>query len=447
MSSKSLIPNKIDKKTYIVLGTLLVIIVVVFFVRKVFTHMEHFGEEEDLAAIKADVETIRSKLSSDYPDMSRYVQKSELPSAQCRVSNAIDKDSYVSKTEYESVSSKATGCDPEKYILKSAALQAQTPVSCPTLDPNQWILKSSLPPKEVCPPCIAPKVQVSAGLCKKCPPPPKCPEVKPCPVPECPKPQPCPPQKECPACPPKEECPPKICPACPTMPTEKVCPKCCDREVIKVLKKIVYVDQNGREIGSKEEIVGGKGNKYDNNLIMSVDPKEAALSDTLPAYTQAPTPLPTDNAGSNGTNIPKQTQGSGLSEPSATPSFTGSTTTGGSLLERSLSGLVNNSLFSKPSDTPDVQSYKVTGRIIGVNGQPVGQDGKVYGANGQLLGVVRGNQVIGSDGKVVGTIGSDGKVMMGTGAKKCTSTAFNSEFQQYGIYGNGKNMYNDYFRV
>lgn len=429
-----------NKKTYIVLGVLLFVIIVGFFVKKVFIHTEHFTEEEDVALIKTNIEAIRSKLSSDYPDMSRYVQKSELPSSQCRVSNAIDKDSYISKTEYESVSSKATGCDPEKYILKSAALQAQTPVSCPTLDPNQWILKSSLPPKEVCPPCIAPKVQVSAGLCKKCPPPPKCPEVKPCPVPECPKPQPCPPQKECPACPPKEDCPVKICPACPSMPTEKVCPKCCDREVIKVLKKIVYVDQSGREIGSKEEIEGGN-----RNLIMSDDPTQAALLDHLPEYTQAPAALLTDNAGSNVT--PRPTQGSGLPEPSATPTFTGSTSTGGSLLEQSLSGLVNNTLFSKPSDTPDVQSYKVGRRVIGPNGQPIGQDGKVYGANGQLLGVVRGNQVIGLDGKVVGTVGSDGKVVMGTGSKKCTSTAFNSEFQQYGIYGNGKNMYNDYLRV
>ena len=390
-SLKSLTINKMNKNTYIVLGTLLVLIVAFLFVKKVFINTEHFGDQEDIALIKNHVETIRSKLSSEYPDMSKYVQKAELPSAQCRVATAIDKDSYVPKTEYESVSSKATGCDPEKYILKSAALQAQAPVSCPTLDPNQWILKSSLPPKEVCPPCIAPKVQVSAGLCKKCPPPPKCPEVKPCPVPECPKPQPCPPQKECPACPPKEECPPKICPACPPMPTEKVCPKCCDRDVIKVLKKTVYVDQNGKEIGSKEEIVSGKGNKYDNNVIMADDPTENALSDTLPQYTQEPTPLPTDNAGTNGSSSSNQTQGSGLATPSATPTFTGSTSTGGSLLEQSLSGLVNRSIFSKPTDKPDVQSYKVP--------------------------------------------------------KKCTSTAFNSEFQQYGIYGNGKNMYNDYLRV
>ncbi len=444
MSSKSLIPIKIDKKTYIIFGILLFVIIVTLCLRKMFTNMEHFGEEEDLAAIKDDVETIRSKLSSEYPDMSRYVQKSELPSAQCRVANAIDKDSYVSKTEYQSVSSKATGCDPEKYILKSAALQAQAPVSCPTLDPNQWILKSSLPPKEVCPPCIAPKVQVSAGLCKKCPPPPKCPEVKPCPVPECPKPLPCPPQKECPACPPKEECPAKICPACPPMPTEKVCPKCCDRDVIKVLKKTVYVDANGKEIGSKEEIVGG--NKYNNNLIMS-DASDTALLDQLPAYNSKPTPLPTDSAGSNGNNNSTPTPGSGLSSPSPTPTFSGSTSTGGSLLEQSLAGLVNNSLFSTPSNTPDVQSYKVSRRIIGPNGQPIGPDGKVYGANGQLLGFVRGNQIISLDGKVIGSVGADGKVIMGTGAKKCTSTAFNSEFQQYGIYGNGKNMYNDYFRV
>lgn len=308
---------------------------------------EKFGSLDDLDGIKSDIQTIRSKLSAEFPDMSKYVQKAELPaSTTCRVANAVDKESYVSKVDMATqLKDNTSKCDPDKYVLKSEALKSQQPSSCPTLDPNQWILKSSLPPKEVCPPCIAPKVKVSAGLCKKCPPPPKCPEVKPCPVLECPKPQPCPPQRECPACPPKEACPPKICPACPAMPTEKVCPKCCDRDVIKVLKKTVYVDQNGNEVGSKEEI-GTQNIK---------DKTRSAVSSLTPSS-------------GSGLVTPAPTVGREIAAPS---SFT-------------------------PSPTQYVQSYKVKN----------------------------------------------------PNDKSCTSNAFNSEFRQYGVFGNDKvNMFNDYLEL
>ena len=96
---------------------------------------------------------------------------------------------------------------------------------------KEYVLKTSILPQRKCPDLICPKVKVSAGLCKKCPPPPKCPPCKrcpkvecpvpePCPLPKCPEPKPCPPQKYCPKPQPCPKCPPRgICPRCPT-------PKC-----------------------------------------------------------------------------------------------------------------------------------------------------------------------------------------------------------------------------
>ncbi len=310
-----------------------------------FVDSEEFGSLADLDVIKNDISTIRQRLSSEFPDMSKYVQKRELPpSSICRVATAVDKDAYVSKTEADKLSKCPVPADydPSKYISKSVAMQSQGVTTCPTLNPDQWVLKSTLPPAQKCPDCVAPKVKVSAGLCQKCPPPPKCPPPAPCPIVECPKPQPCPPQKECPACPPKEACPPKICPPCPAIPKPTECPKCCDRDVIKVIKKIVYVDQNGKELGSKIE----------QDKAASLDKKRSSSGSGLvtPAPTQA-----------------EQQMDKKLAE------------------------------FSKPTEKPFVQSYKV------------------------------------SDASTVG--------------KSCKSNAFNSEFQQYGVYGDAKNMYNEYLAL
>jgi hypothetical protein len=76
--------------------------------------------------------------------------------------------------------------NPSLYIKKTEIEKEQT---CPKL-PNMkdYVLKSSIPPEKDCPPCICPKVNVSAGLCKDgkkegaevvCPPP------KPCGAKEC----------------------------------------------------------------------------------------------------------------------------------------------------------------------------------------------------------------------------------------------------------------------
>jgi hypothetical protein len=370
---------------------------------------EKFGSLDDLDLIKTDISSIRQKLLSEYPDLSKYVQKSELPSSNlCRVATAVDKEAYIAKTE----ANRLDKCpvpfdyDPSKYISKSVALQSQAVSTCPTLNPDQWVLKSSLPPKEVAPPCICPKVKVSAGLCQKCPPPPKCPEVKACPVPECPKPEPCPPQKECPACPPKENCPPKICPACP-VPTSSssVCSNCNGNvDNLNLLKKNIYVDQLTKELSKRRSLNATPTLNASSTL--NATPTLNASS-TLNA-----TPTPTLNASdrynsrddsrrdrdqaSSMSPTPRYTPtpSSGLTNPSPTPTFNGSTSTSGSLSEQANAGSSIFSLFSKPTDKPFVQSYKLDNKT-----------------------------------------------------KSCQSGAFNSEFQQYGIYGDSKNMYNDYLAL
>ena len=107
-------------------------------------------------------------------DRSQWVPKSQLPPAGPRV----DMSQYVRKSSIppEKV------CPPQKEV-----------------DYSQYVKKSTLPPTQKCPPCIAPKVQVSAGLCRKCPPCPKCPPPQRCPTVTCPEPQPVE-QKECPKC-------------------------------------------------------------------------------------------------------------------------------------------------------------------------------------------------------------------------------------------------------
>ena len=76
--------------------------------------------------------------------------------------------------------------NPSLYIKKT---EIKKELECPAV-PNMkdYVLKSSIPPPRDCPPCICPKVNVSAGLCKDgkkegsevvCPPP------KPCGVKEC----------------------------------------------------------------------------------------------------------------------------------------------------------------------------------------------------------------------------------------------------------------------
>lgn len=107
-------------------------------------------------------------------DRTQWVPKSNIPPAGPR----IDMSQYVHKSSIppEKV------CPPQKEI-----------------DLSQYVKKSTLPPAQKCPPNIAPKVQVSAGLCSKCPECPKCPPPQRCPEVRCPPPKPCP-KPEVPKC-------------------------------------------------------------------------------------------------------------------------------------------------------------------------------------------------------------------------------------------------------
>ena len=151
---------------------------------------------------------------------------------------AIDTSDYVKKTSIERAARSAArqycpvppDYDPSQYIRKT---EIDTEIRCPKMpDLKDYVLKSTIPPATKCPPCICPKVNVSAGFCKKCPDPAeicpkpapcdedkcknviKCPAPPPAPVQEplqCPPPQPCPKQQPCPKV---ERCPPNQSPKC-----------------------------------------------------------------------------------------------------------------------------------------------------------------------------------------------------------------------------------------
>lgn len=105
-------------------------------------------------------------------------------------------NSYVKKSDLERAAAAAAKVycpvgpeyNPNDYILKSQMKINNLNTKCPKVpDLKDYVLKSTIPPQQQCPPCICPKVRVSAGLCKqsdcsveKCKRVVKCPEVKPC---------------------------------------------------------------------------------------------------------------------------------------------------------------------------------------------------------------------------------------------------------------------------
>ena len=80
--------------------------------------------------------------------------------------------------------------DRNDWVRKS---QISEDVCPPMPDLSEYVLKSSIPPIQKCPPCICPKVQVQAGLCES---------------------GNGDSSKECGPCPPPERCDQSICPEC-----------------------------------------------------------------------------------------------------------------------------------------------------------------------------------------------------------------------------------------
>lgn len=417
------------KSNYVILVLVLVVVGICFISsvktqkREAFSdyiNLEKFNADSQLSSIEDGVSDIKKNLEDyqkEQQDMSKFVYKSELkPQSVCKVNDAIDKDNYISKTLASKDSCPVPpDYDPSKFIAKSVAEKPRSCPACPTLDHDLYVLKSTLPVDRKCPDCKCPKVQVSAGLCKKCPPPPKCPPPQPCPQVKCPAPKACPPPPSCPACPQREECPPKICPPCDAIPQTTPCPKCCDRDVVKVLQKTVYVDQNGNQIKSDEVLndasktdiaEGGYTNMYtspnatvSNSPVAQTRPQTNNTPNTALPTPQGPSssndglePTPTNNQMQNSWLLDllntTSTSGSGLATPAPTLSSVdyGSNTLSGSLEDQSNADNYDvYTSFPTPTERPIIQNYNVA------------QENETQ--------------------------------------KKCTSNAFNHEFQQFGVYG------------
>ena len=151
--------------------------------------------------LKSTIQTLQQRLI-DYgyaPNLNNYVTKTELGpnSGKCLVSSAEDRDKYISKSD---IPSPGPRIDLSQYVKKSSVPPEKVCPPAPEIDYSAYVKKSTLPPNEKCPPCIAPKVKVSAGLCRECPPPPACPVPEPCPQLRCPEPAPCPTLGKCTPC-------------------------------------------------------------------------------------------------------------------------------------------------------------------------------------------------------------------------------------------------------
>ena len=156
---------------------------------------------------------------------------------------------YVPRTAIEQSARTARDCALSHLILMSLSMLKKTgeQTKCPPMpDMKDYVLKSSIPPAQQCPACIAPRVKVSKGDLQRnvqsansnAQTPnhvttkfvrtlyggPKEKKIPPCP--ECPAPEPCPtePPKVCPAvrlptpddlkCLPPQPCPKEKCPPC-----------------------------------------------------------------------------------------------------------------------------------------------------------------------------------------------------------------------------------------
>lgn len=234
------------------LGISLILCYILMLIRDNETSIEHFEDPvldaiqqklkgESPEQLKGTVKALQQRLI-DYgyaPDVNTFVKKTELGmnDGKCLVSTAEDRDKYISKSD---IPLPGPNIDLSQYVKKSSIPPEKICPPPPEIDYSAYVKKSTLPPNTQCPPCIAPKVKVSAGLCRECPPAPECPRPEPCPEKNCPEPKPCPAQQKCPE--------PAPCP------TQKECESCDAIRYIKVpavITKTVIVDTKGNVISQK----------------------------------------------------------------------------------------------------------------------------------------------------------------------------------------------------
>lgn len=232
-------------------------------------------QDESPEQLKGTVKALQQRLI-DYgyaPDVNTFVKKTELGpnDGKCIVATAEDRDKYISKSD---IPSPGPNIDLSQYVKKSSIPPEKVCAPPAEIDYSAYVKKSTLPPRTNCPPCIAPKVKVSAGLCRECPPAPECPKPEPCPEKNCPEPKPCPAQQKCPE--------PAPCP------TQKECESCDAVRYIKVpavITKTVTVDTNGNVISQKID----SGNT---NPTQGATPTMTQMLKAQPTSTKAPAPTP-----------------------------------------------------------------------------------------------------------------------------------------------------------
>jgi hypothetical protein len=189
----------------VILGIILILCFILMIMNNDIKNIEHFDPVVDAIQsqlqsqtpeqLKSTIKSLQQRLI-DYgyaPDLDKYVTKTQLgtDSGVCTVSTATDRDKYMAKSD-----SPVPGprIDLSQYVKKSSIPPAPVCPPPPVIDYSAYVKKSTLPPVDKCPPCIAPKVKVSAGLCRECPPAPSCPAPERCPDVVCPPQLPCPSQ-------------------------------------------------------------------------------------------------------------------------------------------------------------------------------------------------------------------------------------------------------------
>ena len=195
----------------VILGIILILCFILMIMNNDIKNIEHFDpvvdaiqaqlESESPEQLKSTIKTLQQRLI-DYgyvPDLNNYVTKTQFDrnSGVCTVSTAQDRDKYMSKSD---VPTPGPRIDLSQYVKKSSIPPAKVCPPPPEIDYSAYVKKSTLPPVDKCPPCIAPKVKVSAGLCRECPPAPVCPPPERCPELKCPPPTPCEPAPTCRPC-------------------------------------------------------------------------------------------------------------------------------------------------------------------------------------------------------------------------------------------------------
>ena len=234
-----------------------------------------------LLASNVNYESFQSTTSSA-PDVSEDIDINpeyrlrEMLNDITRKNERIDMNQYIRRTGVEqSARAIAQEYCPvpadfniDDYVKKSEIREK----TCPKVpDLKDFVLKSSIPPAQQCPPCVCPKVKVQGGMCKACPkpeekvcPPPKACGVKECksiikcapgeveipPCDPCPAPQPCPTQ------------PPKVCPAIPLPnPRDIKCPPCkymgvkeSKKDVNELINELIENDENDKLLKLKEKL-------------------------------------------------------------------------------------------------------------------------------------------------------------------------------------------------